>query len=103
MRSRVPRIVALAASMCGVAGLAQAQTSEVPTGSAEQTIAQWKASNATCRSQTAAALAAVGACDQRDTFSKLLAQMNYCFGPADKTNPATWSPCDAAKAAQDSA
>jgi aspartyl protease family protein len=96
-------VFALVLVLCSIVGLARAQTDEVPPGSVEQAIAQWKASNATCRSQSATALAAVGACDQRDTFSKLLAQMNQCYGPADKAEPATWSPCDAAKAAKDSA
>jgi aspartyl protease family protein len=40
-------------------------------------------------------MAAVGACEQRDTLSKLLAQMNYCYGPADKTGPPTWAACGA--------
>ena len=50
-------------------------------------------------------MAAVGACEQRDTLSKLLAQMNHCFGPTDKAGPATWTPCggNPAKAIQDSA
>jgi hypothetical protein len=77
---------------------AQAQASE-----AGQTIAQWNASNATCRNAAAPALEAIGACEQRDRFSKLLALMNQCYGPADKGGPSGWSPCDAAKAAQDSA
>ncbi|HEX2892253.1 retropepsin-like aspartic protease [Vineibacter terrae] len=95
--------IVLAALLCGIAIPAQAQTSETLTGNAEQTIVQWKASNATCRGQPVPALAAVAACEQRDTFSKLLAQMSYCYGPTDNAGPATWSPCDAAKAAQDSA
>lgn len=45
---------------------------------------------------------AIGACEQRDRFSKLLAQMNQCYGPSGD-GVAGWSPCDAAKAAQDSA
>ena len=48
----------------------------------------------------APALEAVGACEQRDTFSKLLTLMDYCYGPSEKAGPATWSPCDAAKKAQ---
>lgn len=67
-----------------------------------QTIAHWNASNATCRSASAPALEAIGACEQRDRFSKLLAQMNQCYGPSDNGRPG-WSPCDTAKAAQDSA
>ncbi|TMJ21994.1 MAG: hypothetical protein E6G95_21325 [Alphaproteobacteria bacterium] len=70
---------------------------------AGQTIAQWTTSNATCRNTAAAALEAIGACEQRDRFSKLLALMNQCYGPTDKGGPPGWSPCDAAKAARDSA
>jgi predicted aspartyl protease len=77
---------------------AQAQSNE--TG---QTVAQWNASNATCRNADAPALEAIGACEQRDRYSKLLALMNQCYGPVDKAGQATWSPCDAAKLAQDSA
>jgi aspartyl protease family protein len=68
-----------------------------------QAIAKWNASNAVCRSKEASAIEAVGACEQRDIFSKLLALANYCYGPTEKAGPAAWSPCDAAKAAQDSA
>src|SRR5260370_33138530 len=77
------------------------------SGDAGQTVAQWNASHATCRNANAPALEAMGACEQRDRFSKLLALMNHCYGPQDKVGdkggPPGWSPCDAAKAAQDSA
>jgi hypothetical protein len=76
---------------------AQAQQSDVA-----QTIAHWNASNATCRNAATPALEAIGACEQRDRFSKLLAQMNQCYGPSANSAPG-WSPCDDAKAAQDSA
>jgi aspartyl protease family protein len=102
MPSRRPLPIALAILLYIIGGPAKAQTGEMPSNNAAQLIAQWQASNATCRNQSAPALAAVGACEQRDTFSKLIALMNYCYGPIDKT-AATWSPCDAAKAAQDSA
>jgi len=68
-----------------------------------QTIAQWIASNATCRNASAPALEALGACEQRDRYSKLLAQMNQCYGPTDNNAQPVWSPCDAAKVARDSA
>jgi hypothetical protein len=68
-----------------------------------QTIAQWTASNATCRDARVAALEAIGACEQRDRFSKLLVLMNQCYGPTAPGGRASWSPCDAAKLAQDSA
>lgn len=79
---------------------AQAQQND-----AAQTVAHWNASNATCRNVATPALEAIGACEQRDRFSKLLAQMNQCYGPP--ANGATigapgWSACDAARAAQDS-
>ena len=87
----------LAALLSGGVRLAQAQSAD-----AGRTIAQWNATNLTCRNVNAPALEAVGACEQRDTFSKLLALMDYCYGPGEKAGPATWSPCDAAKKAQDS-
>jgi hypothetical protein len=77
---------------------ARAQSADVP-----QTVAHWSASNATCRNATTPALEAVGACEQRDRFSKLLAQMSQCYGPSGNGGPATWSPCDAPKVARDSA
>lgn len=75
----------------------QAQSGEVP-----QTIAHWTASNATCRNAATPALEAIGACEQRDRLSKLLAQMNQCYGPSDTGAPG-WSPCDTVKVAKDSA
>lgn len=77
---------------------AQAQAGDAP-----QTIARWNASNTTCRNAATPALEAIGACEQRDLFSKLLAQMNQCYGPSGNGGPPGWSPCDSAKATQDSA
>lgn len=77
---------------------ARAQSSDVP-----RTITQWNANNATCRNAATPALEAIGACEQRDRFSKLLALMNQCHGPTDMGGPTVWSPCDPAKAARDSA
>ena len=88
---------------CAIGGSAQAQTSEGPPANPEQLVARWQASDTTCRSPAASAIDAVGACEQRDTFSKLLAQANFCYGRTAPSGPATWSACDAAKAAQDSA
>jgi clan AA aspartic protease (TIGR02281 family) len=68
-----------------------------------QTISQWNASDTTCRNSNTPALQAIGACEQRDRFSKLLTLMNQCHGPNDKGGPVAWRPCDAAKAAQDAA
>jgi hypothetical protein len=71
------------------------------SGSAVETVAHWNGSNAICRNAATPALEAIGACEQRDRFSKLLAQMNQCYGPLG--SGAGWSLCDAAKAAGDSA
>ncbi len=62
-------------------------------GEARQLIAQWEASNIACRNPNTAALAAIGACEKRDTFSKLLALSKYCYGPAEGTRPAAWTSC----------
>lgn len=81
-------------------------TAQAQSGDVAQAIAHWNASNATCRNAATPALEAIGACEQRDRFSKLLAQMNQCYGPpANEGASGTpgWSSCDAAKAAQDSA
>jgi predicted aspartyl protease len=77
--------------------LARAQSGDVA-----QAITQWHASNTTCRNMATPALEAIGACEQRDRFSKLLAQMNQCSGQSGSAAPA-WSGCDAARAAQASA
>ena len=77
------------------------------SGDVVQTVAHWNASNATCRNAATPALEAIGACEQRDRFSKLLAQMNQCYGPsasgASGNGAPGWGACDAARAAQDSA
>src|SRR5260370_4358710 len=73
------------------------------SGDAGQTVAQWNASNATCRNANAPALEAMGACEQRDRFSKLLALMNHCYGPTDNGGPPCWGPRDTRNAPPDSA
>jgi clan AA aspartic protease (TIGR02281 family) len=93
----------VAALLLTLAGRANAQATDGATTDPGQLVSRWQAADTTCRSPTAAAVAAVGACEQRDTLSKLLAQMNYCYGPADKTGPATWTACDGAKALQEKA
>ncbi len=90
-------------SLLALAGFAICLAFRAQADDVGQTIAQWNASNATCRNANAPALEAAGACEQRDRFSKLLALMNQCYGPTDKGGPANWTPCDAAKLAQDSA
>lgn len=75
-------------------------------GDVAQTIAHWNASNATCRNAATPALEAIGACEQRDRFSKLLAQMNQCYGPpvdGAANGAPVWGSCDATRAAQDAA
>lgn len=75
---------------------------QAQSGDVVQTVSHWNTSNATCRNPATPALEAIGACEQRDRFSKLLAQMNQCFGPLGSDAPG-WSRCDAAEATQDSA
>ena len=105
MRLTALHVAALAALLAAFAGRANAQATDGATTDPAQLISRWQAANTTCRSQTATAIAAVGACEQRDTLSKLLTQMDHCFGPTDKAGPATWTPCggNPAKAIQDSA
>jgi clan AA aspartic protease (TIGR02281 family) len=95
MRRYGPIAVAI---LCLLSPVAWAQSAEVA-----RTIANWNASNATCRNTATPALEAIGACEQRDRFSKLLALADQCYGPPDKGGPAGWSACDPAKAARDSA
>lgn len=61
-------------------------------GEARQFIAQWQASNALCRNPATPALEAIGGCEQRDTYSKLLSAANYCYGPVEGAPPG-WTPC----------
>ena len=96
---RAAAAACLAAQLLAGPALAQAPGG----GDAVQAIARWNSSNTACRSKEAPAIEAIGACEQRDTYSKLLALANYCYGPGDGVGPAGWSPCDAAKAARDSA
>jgi clan AA aspartic protease (TIGR02281 family) len=63
------------------------------SGEPTQFIAQWQASNVLCRNATTPAIEAIGACEQRDTYSKLLAASNYCYGPGKGAAPAGWTPC----------
>src|SRR5690348_4648283 len=83
-RMRLLCLIALVGSV-GPLMPAQAQS-----GDAGRTITLWNESNATCRNANVPALEAIGACEQRDRFSKLLAQMSQCYGPTD--NRVTWSP-----------
>lgn len=87
MRSRL--LVLAVAVMVSAAGSLRAQSG----GEAAQFIAQWQASNASCRAAATPALEAIAACEQRDTYSKLLAASNYCYGPGEGGAPAGWTPC----------
>ena len=69
------------------AGAPQAQPQE-----AAQFIAQWQKSNAACRAPATPALEAIAACEQRDTYSKLLSASNFCYGPVEGAPPG-WTPC----------
>src|SRR4029077_2033242 len=93
MRLTAFHVAALAALLSPPAGHANAQATDGATLDSAQLVSRWQAANATCRHPTATAVAAVGACEQRDTLSKLLSQMNYCFGPTDKAGPTTWTVC----------
>ena len=99
------RLTALhvAAALLALTGRANAQATDGATTDPGQLVSRWQATNTTCRSPAATAMAGVGACEQRDTLSKLLTQMNYCYGPADTNGPATWGACGGAKAARDQA
>ncbi|MDP1750977.1 MAG: retropepsin-like aspartic protease [Reyranella sp.] len=66
-------------------------------GAPQQVIAAWRSNNETCRSPAATALAAVAACEQRDTYAKRLMQMNFC--PDAQAAADAWRPCPTATAA----
>lgn len=85
--------------LLGLSGLAASLSFGAQANDVGQTIAQWNASNMTCRNGNAPALEAIGACEQRDRFSKLLALMNQCYGSTDKGGPGAWSQCAPANAA----
>lgn len=70
---------------------ARAQTAE----SADQLIARWTASDATCRSPAAPAVDAVGACEQRDTLAKVLVLGGFCHAAATGQGGAAWRRCTA--------
>lgn len=80
-----------------------ANAQEEPPIDAAQGMARWNAANALCRNPRVPALEAIGACEQRDTYSKLLALARYCYGPAAPGGAPGWSSCTPAKAAQDAA
>ena len=77
------------ALLFALAGAAAAQTAE----SADQLIARWTASDATCRSAAASAVDAVGACEQRDTLAKVLALGGLCHASATGRSGPAWTRC----------
>lgn len=80
-------LATLAATLLLEAAAAQSQSQEAP-----QFIAQWQRSNAACSAPATPALEAIAACEQRDTYSKLLSASNYCYGPVEGAPPG-WTPC----------
>ncbi len=84
------RALTLLASIAALAGPTHAQD---VGGSPQQVLAAWRSNNETCRSPAAAALAAVAACEQRDTYAKRLMQMNFC--PDAQAAADAWRPCPA--------
>jgi aspartyl protease family protein len=84
------RALALLASLAALAGPARAQD---VGGDPQQILVAWRSNNETCRSSTATALAAVAACEQRDTYAKRLMQMNFCQDTQATAH--AWRPCPA--------
>jgi aspartyl protease family protein len=76
------RVLGLLASIVMLSGPAAAQ---------DEAVAAWRSNDETCRSPTATALAAVAACEQRDTYAKRLIQLNFC----QDAQTAAWRPCPA--------
>ena len=62
-----------------------------PAAAQDEALAAWRSNDEACRSSTATALAAVAACEQRDTYAKRLMQLNFC----QDAQSATWRPCPA--------
>lgn len=89
---RVLGVLALAAALAGPATARDALAQDTG-GDPAQILAAWRSNDETCRSTAAAALAAVAACEQRDTYAKRLMQMNFCYGPQAATD--SWRPCAA--------
>ena len=84
----------LLASIAVLSGSAEAQD---VGGAPQQVIAAWRSNDETCRSPGATALAAVAACEQRDTYAKRLMQLNFC---QDTQGPGgAWRPCPAGTSA----
>ena len=87
------RLVVLLILAAVPSAVAQTVLESAP-GSPPQLIQQWAASDTTCRNAAAPAIEAVGACEQRDTQSKLLALARYCH------DGGRWAPCGKQPASQ---
>ena len=81
-------VLGLLASIAVLSGPVAAQDEG---GAPQQVLAAWRSNDENCRSPTATALAAVAACEQRDTYAKRLMQLNFC---QDAQN-AAWRLCPA--------
>lgn len=89
--SRLPLLLSLALALTAPAA---AQTAlDGPPSNPAQLAAQWTNVDATCRTASAPAVEAVGACEQRDTLAKLLTLAEYCHVRQGKGGAAQWLPC----------
>ncbi len=96
MRHLIPSLLLLV----GLAAPAVAQTSiEGAPASPAQLVQQWTSADANCVNAATPAIEAIGACEQRDTVSKLLALSAYCHEPPASGGPARWEPCGKTRAA----
>lgn len=85
------RLAALFLAATTAPAVAQGAVDAAPATPA-QLVRQWTAADATCRNAAAPAIEAVGACEQRDTVSKLLALARWC-------HHGRWVPCGKERAA----
>jgi len=98
MKAKLARLVpcVMLSGMMSWTAAAQTATDEAPAA-ADQLVARWMTADARCRGPVAA-IDAVGACEQRDTLSKLLAQANFCHDAAH--GQPHWTPCTSRRAAE---
>lgn len=86
-------LAVIAAALSLLAGFASSQQADGGGAEAQQLIAQWQQTDATCRNPQTSAINAIGACEQRDVFSKLLTLQRYCHRPSETAANAGWAPC----------
>jgi predicted aspartyl protease len=89
----VRRVLSALASIVALAGAAGAADAQDTGGDPARILATWQSSDATCRNPKTAALAAVAACEQRDTYAKRLMQLNFCAAPSGSAE--AWRRCPA--------